>query len=70
MPAVLERLSEQLPAMVVETLREQWGRVAALDDEVGVIEQRLEAWHRNSPASQRVAAIPGVGLLGATAPGR
>ena len=28
MPAVLERLSEQLPAMVVvETLREQWGRV-------------------------------------------
>ena len=68
MPAVLERLSEQLPAMVVvETLREQWGRVAALDDEVGVIEQRLEEWHRNSPASQRVAAIPGVGLLGETA---
>ena len=66
MPAVLERLSEQLPAMVVETLREQWGRVAALDDEVGVIEQRLEAWHRNSPANQRIAAIPRVGLLGAT----
>ena len=67
MPAVLERLSEQLPAMVVETQREQWGRVAALVDEVGVIEQRLEACHRNSPASQRVAAIPGVGLLGTTA---
>ena len=25
MPAVLERISERLPAMVVETLREQWG---------------------------------------------
>ena len=59
---VLERLSERLPAMVVETLREQWARVAALDAEVDVIEQRLEAWHRDSPASQRVAAIPGVGV--------
>ena len=29
MPAVLGRLSERLPAMVVETLREQWARVAA-----------------------------------------
>ena len=67
MAAVLERLSERLPAMLVETLREQWGRVAALDDEVGVIERRLEAWHRSSPASRRLAAIPGVGLLGATA---
>ncbi len=64
---VLERLSERLPAMLVETLREQWGRVAALDDEVDVIEQRLEAWHRDSAASRRLAAIPGVGLLGATA---
>ena len=67
MAAVLERLSERLPAMVVETLREQWTRVAALDAEVDVIQQRLEAWHRDSPASQRIAAIPGVGLLGATA---
>ena len=64
---VLERLSERLPAMLVETLREQWGRVAALDAEVDVIEQRLEAWHRDSPASRRLAAIPGVGLLSATA---
>ena len=28
MPGVLERVSERLPAMVVETLREQWARVA------------------------------------------
>ena len=27
---VLERLSERLPAMLVETLREQWARVAML----------------------------------------
>ncbi len=67
MPAVLGRLSERLPAMLVETLREQWARVAALDGEIGVIERRLAAWHRDSPASRRLAAIPGVGLLTATA---
>ena len=67
MPAVLGRLSERLPAMVVETLREQWARVAMLDGEIGVIERRLAAWHRDSPASRRIAAIPGVGLLTATA---
>lgn len=64
---VLARLSERLPAVVVETLREQWSRVAALDDEIDVIERRLEAWHRDSLASRRLAAIPGVGLLTATA---
>ena len=67
MAGVLERLSERLPAMVVETLREQWARLAALDGEIGVIERRLAAWHRDSPASRRLAAIPGVGLLSATA---
>ena len=41
--------------------------MAALDGEVSVLEQRLETWHRDTPASQWVAAIPGVGLLGATA---
>ena len=43
------------------------GARGPLDDEVGVIERRLEMWHRHNVASQRVAAIPGVGLLGATA---
>ena len=29
MPGALERVSERLPAMVTETLRDQWARVAA-----------------------------------------
>ena len=41
--------------------------MAALDDEISLIERWLEAWHRDSPASRRLAAIPGVGLLSATA---
>ena len=67
MAAALARVSERLPAMVVETLREQWARVTQLDAEVGVIERRLEVWHRHNPASRRIAAISGVGVLSATA---
>jgi len=65
--AALGRVSERLPAMVVETLREQWARVIRLDDEIGEIERRLKLWHRDNAASQRVAEIPGVGVLTATA---
>ena len=63
----LERISERLPAIVVETLREQWVRVARLDVEIGEIERRHLLWHRGNAASRRIAEIPGVGLLTATA---
>ena len=66
-PGALERVSERLPAMVTETLRDQWARVAALDAEISTIEERLAVWHRQNAASRRVAAIPGVGVLSATA---
>lgn len=65
--AALEQVAERLPAMVMETLREQWGRVVRLDREIGEIEGRIKLWHRSSRASQRVAEIPGVGVLTATA---
>ena len=65
--AALERVSQRLPAMVVETLREQWARVGQLDREIGEIERRIKLWHRSSPDSQRIAEIPGVGVLSATA---
>ena len=67
MPAALERVSERLPAIVVDTLREQWARVARLDEEVAEIERRLRVWHRNNADSMRIAEIPGVGVLSATA---
>ena len=63
----LEQVVERLPAMVVETQREQWARIIQLDREIGEIESRIKLWHRSSRASQRVAEIPGVGVLTATA---
>ncbi len=67
MVAALGRISERLPTMVVDALREQWARVARLDEEVRGIERRLKLWHQDNAESRRVAEIPGVGLPGATA---
>ena len=63
----LERVAERLPAMVIETLREQWARVGELDAQVGEIERRVRQWHRRNNASRRIAENPGVVVLGATA---
>jgi len=65
--SALERISERLPAMVIEALREQWARVIRLDEEIGGIERRLDLWHRSNAASRRIAEVPGVGVLTATA---
>ena len=63
----LQHLSDRLPAIVIDTLREQWERIDQLDEQVGEIERRLKAWHKEDVASKRIAEIPGVGLLSATA---
>ena len=59
MAAALGRVSERLPPMVVDTLREQWTRVARLDEEIGEIERRIALWHRGNDDSRRIAQIPG-----------
>ena len=66
-PAALAALSEQLPAMLLDSLREQWARVQRLENELAAIERRLASVLRASAACQQIAAIPGVGLLTATA---
>lgn len=66
-PAELERLEQTLPAMVIETMREQIKRIEALDKDIGDIEKRLAAWKKEDKSARRLMAIPGVGLLTATA---
>jgi len=63
----LQCLADRLPAVLIDTLREQFERIGKLDAQVADIERRLRQWHQEDPASQRIAAIPGVGLLSATA---
>lgn len=63
----LQRLSDRLPSMVIDTLREQWERISTLDKQVTDIERRLALWLKQDTASARIIEIPGVGLLTATA---
>jgi transposase len=64
---MLVELAETLPAVVIETLREQLQRIEMLTRDIRAIERRLAAWVRQDEAAARLAAIPGVGLLTATA---
>ncbi len=66
-PGVLERLAGRLPAMLIESLREQWNDLQNLDRQIAEIERRLQAWLKDDEACSKIAAIPGVGLLTATA---
>jgi transposase len=65
-PAVLARLAERLPAMLIESLREMWNDLERLDKQIADIERRLQTWMKEDKACHAIAAIP-VGLLTATA---
>ena len=63
----LVALSAQLPQMVVDSLREQVARIKALSEDILALEKRLGQQLRQDTKMQRIAQIPGVGLLTATA---
>jgi len=65
--AVLEALVGDIPQYVADSLREQVHRVKDLAKDIKAIEARLAQRLRADKNMQRVAQIPGVGLLTATA---
>lgn len=67
LPGCFARLAEQVPAFLMESLRDQWSRINQLDTEIKGLEKHLQDWLKQDEACQRVAAVPGVGLLTATA---
>lgn len=66
-PAVLARVAERLPAVLIDTLREQWHGLRKLDEQIVEIERRLRQWMKEDQAVNAITAIPGVGVLTATA---
>jgi transposase len=66
-PVALERLADRIPAVLIDTFREQWVEVSKLDDQIARIEGRLQQWLKEDESVRAIAAIPGVGLLTATA---
>ena len=65
--ATLEGLADTLPQMVADSLREQVARIKAIGVDMQAIEKRLALQLKQDPQMQRIAQIPGVGLMTATA---
>jgi transposase len=67
--ALLQRIAadETIPALAREILALLGEQLAALAAQIEVLERRLLAWHRASPLSRRLATIPGIGPIAASA---
>ncbi|MEE8562318.1 MAG: IS110 family transposase [Alphaproteobacteria bacterium] len=58
---------KRLPSVAREALGALVGQLRSVQGRIKALEARLTAWHRSSEASRRLAAIPGVGVITATA---
>jgi transposase len=56
-----------IPALLRPALLEQIEQIRALREQVRSLERQIGAWQRRAEDCQRIAAIPGIGLLTATA---
>jgi transposase len=59
--------AEQVPAEARAAIEALFVHIDALDDKASAIEAQILAWHRGNEASQRLATVPGVGVLTASA---
>lgn len=67
LPAILEDPDYALPGSFRQLLARLLEQLQHLDGQVGQLDIEIQRWHRDSPASQRLAKIPGIGALGASA---
>jgi transposase len=63
----LDDLADKLPQLVRDSLREQVQRIKALGQDIQAIDKRLALQLKADAQMQRIAQIPGVGVLTATA---
>jgi transposase len=57
----------RLPALAHKVLQVLATQIEQLEAAVAALEKQLMAWHKSSPVSQRLATIPGIGPIIATA---
>lgn len=57
----------RLPPWAREALRVLMAQLQRVKEAIRHVERQLQAWHRSQEASQRLTAIPGVGVITATA---
>ena len=66
-PEILEDGANELPGLMRELLARCYEWFQRLDTEVHELEARIVRWHRENETSQRLAKVPGVGPLTASA---
>ena len=66
-PEMLEDGANELPGLMRELLARCYEQFQSLDARVHELEAHIVRWHRNNEASQRLAEVPGVGPITATA---
>ena len=57
----------RLPDLARQVLQVLAGQIEQLEAAVAALEKQLMAWHKSNPVSQRLATIPGIGPIIATA---
>ena len=67
LPELLEDADNDLPMLTRHLLVELKAEHDQLMERIDRFEQQLKAWHASNPVSQRLASIPGIGVLTATA---
>jgi len=60
-------LEQTLPGMLFDAVMGQLNRLDGIDADLADIERQIKNWQKQQKACQKIAAIPGVGMLTATA---
>jgi transposase len=58
---------ERIPEVARQVLSVLAAQIYEVGENISVLEARILAWHKNNPVSQRLATIPGIGPIIATA---
>jgi transposase len=66
-PEIVEDAENELPVMFRDLLLRLRSHLLDLDRQVQALDEQITAWHRTNEDSQRLAQIPGVGVLTASA---
>jgi transposase len=64
---VRDEADARLPDLARQVLQVLAGQIEQVETALAAIEKQLMAWHKSNPVSQRLATIPGIGPIIATA---
>lgn len=67
LPAILEDGENDLPGVFRQLLERLGGHLKELDRQVDELNAQIQRWHRENAASRKLAQIPGIGPLTASA---